>query len=64
MRCLACQRALTDFEATRRYAYSQEFLDLCDSCYQAVRGSFEVQERGDLRKEDELGDILYGDEDE
>ena len=64
MRCLACQRVLSDFEATRRYAESQEFLDLCDNCFESVRGSFEVTERADLRKFEELGDIHYGGEDE
>jgi hypothetical protein len=64
MRCLACQRALSDFEATRRYAESKEFLDLCDTCYESVRGSFEVTERPDLKKFEELGDQLYGSEDE
>ena len=64
MRCLACQRILSDFEATRRYSESQEFLDLCDSCYECVRGSFEVTERPDLKKFEELGDIIYGSEDE
>lgn len=64
MRCLACQRALSDFEATRRYAESQEFLDLCDSCYESIRGCFEVTERADLRKYEELGDSYYGEDNE
>ncbi len=64
MRCIACQRVLSDFEATRRYAESQEFVDLCDGCYECIRGSFEVTERADLKKFDELGDIYYGDGDE
>lgn len=64
MRCLACQRVLSDFEATRRYTESQEFVDLCDNCYECVKGEFEVSERADLRKFDELGDISYGSDDE
>ena len=64
MRCLACQRALSDFEATRRYAESQEFLDLCDTCYECGKGSFEVTERADLKKFEELGDTVYGENEE
>lgn len=64
MRCLACQRLLSDFEATRRYAESQEFVDLCSNCFECVRGEFEVTERADLKKFEELGDMIYGDEDE
>lgn len=63
MRCLACNRELSDFEATRRYVESHAFVDLCDRCFDSVRGEFKVTERGDLRKFDELGDILYGDDD-
>ena len=64
MRCLACQRVLSDFEATRRYAESQEFVDLCDVCFECVRGSFDVTERADLKKFEELGDIIYGEDNE
>ena len=33
MRCIACDVELTDYEATRRYAVSQEFVDLCNKCF-------------------------------
>ena len=32
MRCLACQKNLSDREATRKYASTLEFIDLCDRC--------------------------------
>ena len=61
MRCLACNRCLSSFEATRKGAESLEFVDLCDKCFEHIRGSFAVVERDDLkvveyREEDHSGD--------
>lgn len=36
MRCLSCNCVLTDKEATRKYASSGTFIDLCDSCFDPV----------------------------
>ena len=33
MRCLSCNTILTDFEATRRYDNTYEYIDLCNSCF-------------------------------
>ena len=33
MRCIACDRLLSDFESTRRSLMSGEFMDLCNKCY-------------------------------
>ena len=33
MRCLACNKVLSDFESTRRSLISGEFMDLCNACY-------------------------------
>lgn len=54
MRCLACNKELTDFEATRRYALSQEFLDMCQRCYVTVKDQFKVTERLDLKDFEEI----------
>lgn len=32
MRCYACDKELSDFEATRKSAQTGQYLDLCDSC--------------------------------
>ena len=49
MRCLACNCCLSDYEATRKGAESLEFVDLCDKCFEHIRGSFAVVERDDLK---------------
>lgn len=48
MRCRACDCALTDFEATRRYNDSSEFLDLCAKCFSYVVGDFDTVERFEM----------------
>jgi hypothetical protein len=36
MRCLSCNCQLNDQEATRKYANSNTFIDLCDRCFSHV----------------------------
>lgn len=33
MRCLSCNAQLNDREATRKYATTGTFIDLCDRCF-------------------------------
>lgn len=56
MRCLSCNRALTDFEATRKYANTSEFIDLCNSCYADIQHDITAVEREDLRDEESFND--------
>jgi hypothetical protein len=56
MRCLSCNVALTDFEATRRYSGSGAFVDLCNSCFKDVSGDIPTTERTDLQYEAYDGD--------
>ena len=32
MRCLSCNKLLSDYEATRRYSSDNSFVDLCNEC--------------------------------
>jgi len=48
MRCKACNKALTQFEATRKSKSSNEFIDLCNDCYSFVKEESQVVERYDL----------------
>jgi hypothetical protein len=50
MKCLACDRILTDFEATRK-TESGAYLDLCNHCfYSGVNEEIPVLEREDLKE--------------
>lgn len=42
MRCLSCNKILTDKEATRKYASSGTFVDLCNSCFDPVSNDIPV----------------------
>jgi len=59
MRCLGCNKELTDFEATRRYADSEEFIDMCNDCFKHT--NIKALERHDLMS---ISDVLELDSDE
>jgi hypothetical protein len=52
MRCLACNRALTDYEATRKSVTTNEFIDLCNGCFSSVSEDLQTLEREDLLTEE------------
>ncbi len=49
MRCIACDKQLSDFEATRKSNTTGEFLDLCNTCYNSIQDELYSEEREDLR---------------
>ncbi len=51
MRCLSCNAALTDFEATRKTLKTEEYLDLCNNCYATIRDDVLTIDRSDLEEE-------------
>jgi hypothetical protein len=58
MRCLACNKALNDFESTRKSATTSEYVDLCNSCFHNVEQDIESLEREDLRNEENVEDTI------
>lgn len=53
MRCYACDCELSDSESTRKSPTTNEYLDLCNTCYGEVQDIFiEVAEEKE-RKEEE-----------
>lgn len=55
MRCLCCNRNLSDLESTRRHADTGDFLDICNRCLRDI--DIPYTERSDLT------DVLEDDED-
>lgn len=54
MKCLACDKILTDYEATRKFSGSKEFVDLCNHCfYSGVNDDITTTDREDLSQEGE-----------
>jgi len=56
MRCLACNKALNDFESTRKSATTGEYVDLCNHCFHNVEQDIESVVREDLRNEESYED--------
>lgn len=56
MRCLSCNKNLSDFEATRKYAHSGEFVDLCNKCFVPISHDVNTIERADLATAEDLED--------
>ena len=53
MRCYCCNKALSDYEATRKSVSTGQFLDMCNKCYGSIAGDVLAIERTDLRHEDD-----------
>ena len=53
MRCYCCNKALSDYEATRKSVTTGNFLDMCNKCYSSISSEVLAVERTDLRHEDE-----------
>tara|TARA_R100001530_G_scaffold134678_2_gene110037 strand:- start:380 stop:562 length:183 start_codon:yes stop_codon:yes gene_type:complete len=48
MKCLACDKVLSEFESTRRSLMSGEFMDLCNRCYSNIEEDAPALTRSDL----------------
>lgn len=53
MRCYCCNKALSDYEATRKSVTTGNFLDMCNKCYGTISGDVLAMERTDLRHDDQ-----------
>ena len=63
MRCIACDVELTDYEATRRYAVSKEFVDLCNTCFAVTLDDGDVIDRDDLRTLADIEETIHYEQD-
>jgi len=62
VRCLACNAALSDFEATRKSAMSGHFLDLCNGCCVYTAEYIDTIDRIDLKSESDFEPMVDDDE--
>jgi hypothetical protein len=51
MRCVACNKNLSDFESTRKSAETGEYLDMCNECFFYTEDDIATIDRDDLRSE-------------
>lgn len=52
MRCVCCNKSLSDYESTRRHALTREFLDMCNQCYISVQDVIPAKAREDLENKE------------
>ena len=55
MRCIACNKLLTDFESSRKSVHTGEYIDMCTDCYKHIRDDVSVIENNNLLH---INDIL------
>ena len=53
MKCICCDKILSDFEATRKSINTEEYLDMCNKCYATVSDQLLSYERNDLYDEED-----------
>lgn len=57
MRCICCNAALTDYEATVRHGITRQFLEMCSTCLKSVDAYIPIQVRNDLISENDTGNV-------
>ncbi len=60
MRCLCCNRSLSDYESTIKHSETSDYLDMCMPCIQEVGLDFVDREdlRGSVSEYDDLLDVI------
>jgi hypothetical protein len=49
MKCKACDEILTDYEATRKVLETNEYLELCNNCFDSENDGVLTLDRADLK---------------
>lgn len=62
MRCKACDKALTEFESTRKSASTGEFIDLCNDCFRYIKEDMYTIENPSLESIHDLMDLTDDDD--
>lgn len=57
-RCLSCNVILNDFESTRKYANTGEYVDMCKRCFNSSdQEGIVVIDRADLKPEESIEEV-------
>jgi hypothetical protein len=64
MRCLSCNKILSDFESTRKSALTGEYLDMCNHCFSEIAYDVDTIVREDLREDESVDEDDDYDEEE
>lgn len=64
MRCVACNKRLTQFEMARKSKETGEYLYLCNKDFEPIRDQVKVSEKYSLFSSEDLDDEPYYEEGE
>lgn len=56
MRCICCNKILSEFESTRKSIKTGEYLDMCNRCYGTISNDVLSYERYDLYDDEDEAD--------
>lgn len=56
MRCVCCDKNLSDFESTRKSVTTNEYIDMCNKCYLTIKDDLVSLEREDLLTNEDTED--------
>lgn len=61
MRCVCCDKLLTDFESSRKSINTGEYLDMCTDCFKHIKDDVHVIENNNLLHINDVLDdsVLY-----
>lgn len=58
MRCVCCNKNLSDKESTRKAVNTGEYLDMCDGCFSTVADEFPyIEGHGHTSHQEDLDDF-------
>ena len=59
MRCIPCDKNLSDFESTRKNETTGEYEDLCNECYSSIQNNISESEEDTLTAEYKEDETTY-----
>jgi hypothetical protein len=57
MRCISCNIALTDYESTRKSLVTNDYFDMCNSCFKTIKNDLAYRDRLDLISSNDFNEV-------
>jgi hypothetical protein len=57
MRCISCNVALTDYESTRKSLVTNDYFDMCNSCFKTIKNDLAYRDRLDLISSNDFNEV-------
>ena len=63
IRCQACDVLLTDYETTRKSLITNEYFDLCNTCFKTIKDDLAYKDRIDLASSGDMFELEDSEDD-